>query len=121
MPIISDMEIIKSAIIYGDLDDAMAVITGRQKSLSYTLKKKPTEKATEYSEFLKNLERLLKGEMSLGDFKGSMGKLSKLLDYLDITGDRENFLASFYYLLEYSLDRYNIRFPMYDGKRCDDK
>lgn len=121
MPIISDMEIIKSAIIYGDLDDAMAVVKGRLKSLSYSLKGKPSRKKSEYSQFLSDLEKLLSGNISLDDFKGATEKLDTLMDSLDITGDRENFLASFYYLLEYSLDRYNIRYPSFDGKRCDDK
>lgn len=121
MPIISDMEIIKSAIIYGDLDDAMSVIRNRQKSMEYALKRKPTEKNTQYSEFLKVLESLLSGETTLKDFKEKTGKLDTLLDSLDLTGDRENFLKSFYYLLEYSLDRYNVRYPRFDGKRCDDK
>ena len=121
MPILSDIEIIKSAIIYGDLDDAMSVIRGRQKALAYALKKKPTEKVTEYSEFLKELESLLQGKLTLGEFRERTSRLQVLMDYLDITGDRENMLSSFYYLLEYSLDRYNVRYPEFDGKRCDDK
>lgn len=121
MPILSDMEMIKSAIIYGDLDDAMSLIRRRQRSLSYALKNKPTKKITEYSEFLTALENLLKGELALSDFKVEVDRLPDLMDSLDITGDRDNFLASFYYLLEYSLDRYNVRFPQYDGKRCDDR
>ncbi len=121
MPIISDLEIIKSAIIYGDLEDAMAVVRGRQKALSRSLKDNPSRKVSEYSQFLGDLEQLLKGNMPLAEFSESASKLTTLLDSLDITGDRENFLASLFYMLEYSLDRYNVRYPSFDGKRCDDR
>ncbi len=121
MPIMSDMEIIKSAIIYGDLDDAVSVVKGRQRALSYALKRKPSIKNTEYSEFLQNLENLLQGQITLSQFREKTVVLSAFLDYLDITGDRENLFSSFFYLLEYSLDRYNVRYPQFDAKRCDDK
>lgn len=121
MPLISDLEIIKSAIIYGDLDDAMSIIRKRQESLAYYLKRNPKEKHLIYSGFLKSLESLLKGEISLDAFKEAVGNLPELPKLMDMTGDSDELLNSFYYLLEYSLDRYNIRFPSYDGKRCDDR
>lgn len=121
MPILSDIEIIKSAIIYGDLDDAMSLIRGRLKSLSYSLKKNPTEKNVEYSKFLEALQKLLGGTMSLGEFRSVTEGLPNLQDMLDISGDNTRMMDSLYYLLEYSMDRYNVRFPDYDGKRCDDK
>lgn len=121
MPIISDLEIIKSAIIYGDLDDAMSLIRKRKKSLSYEIKARPTEKALQYSRFMDSLEKLLAGEISLKEFKGIAESLDKLAGSLDISGDTSLMLDSLFYLLEYSLDRYNIRFPSYDGKRCDDR
>ncbi|MCL4336836.1 MAG: hypothetical protein M1129_00845 [Candidatus Thermoplasmatota archaeon] len=121
MPLISDLEIIKSAIIYGDLDDAMSVIRKRQESLSYYLKRNPKEKQVTYSKFLKSLESLLKGEINLDTFRNEVGALDSLPELLDMTGDTGEILESLYYLLEYSLDRYDVRYPAYDGKRCDDK
>lgn len=121
MPLISDLEIIKSAIIYGDLDDAMSIIRKRQESLAYYLKRDPKEKQVTYNGFLKSLESLLKGEITLDVFKEKVGSLQGLPELLDITGDPGEILDSLFYLLEYSIDRYNIRFPDYDGKRCDDK
>lgn len=121
MPIISDLEIIKSAIIYGDLDDAMEIIRRRQKSLSYYLKKNPKDKQATYSNFLSSLESLLKGEISLDAFREKVGSLHGLPELMDITGDTSEILDSLYYLLEYSIDRYNVRYPEFDGKRCDDR
>lgn len=121
MPIISDMEIIKSAIVYGDLDDAMSAIEGRLKSLEYALKRNPSVKVTEYSTFLNSLRSLLEGSISLEQFKETSGKLTVLQRSMDITGDTSAMMDSLYYTLEYSLDRYNVRYPGYDGKRCDDR
>lgn len=121
MPILSDIEIIKSAIIYGDLDDAMSVIRSRKKSLAYRLKHNPTEKTREYSRFLESLDELLRGNLSLDGFREAMGELPNMQAAMDITGDNTGMMDSLYYLLEYSLDRYNIRYPAFDGKRCDDK
>ncbi len=121
MPIISDLEIIKSAIIYGDIDDAMEIIKRRQISLSYYLKKNPREKHITYSIFLKSLESLLKGEISLDAFREKVGSLQGLTELMDLSGDTSEILDSLCYLLEYSLDRYNVRYPEFDGKRCDDK
>lgn len=121
MPIISDMEIIKSAIIYGDLDDAMSLVNRKIKSLGYSLKRKPSVKISEYSTFLTSLKELLEGKLSLNQFRGSVDNLQTLKEELDLTGDSSEMMNSLYYLLEYSLDRYNVKFPNYEGKRCDDK
>lgn len=121
MPILSDIEILKSAIIYGDLDDAMALIRKRKESLSYVQKRKPSQKVIEYSEFLDSLESLLRGEMTLEGFKSTLEGMHTIEALLDISGDETKLLDSLYYLLEYSLDRYNVSYPSYDGKRCDDK
>ncbi len=121
MPLISDLEIIKSAIIYGDIEDAMSVIRKRQESLSYYIKRNPKEKQITYSKFLKSLESLLRGESNLDAFRNEVTMLHGLPDLLDMTGDAGEVLESFYYMLEYSLDRYDVRYPEYDGKRCDDK
>ncbi len=121
MPIISDLEIIKSAIIYGDLDDAMSIIRRRQKSLAFYLKRNPKPKTVLYSKFLESLDSLLKGEINLDTFKERIGNLQGLPELLDMTGDTGEILDSLYYLLEYSLDRYNVKYPYFDGKRCDDK
>lgn len=121
MPLISDMEIIKSALAFGDLDDAMSLIKRRLESLSYYLKNHPKERQVTYYKFLESLNSLLKGEMSLDGFRESVGNLSGLPELLDITGDPGEIMDSLFYFLEYSIDRYNVRYPSYDGKRCDDK
>lgn len=121
MPLISDLEIIKSAIVYGDLDDAMSLIRSRQDSLAYYLKRNPKEKHITYAKFLESLSSLLKGETTLNQFKEAVGNLHGLPELMDLTGDTGEMLDSLFYLLEFSIDRYNIRFPSYDGKRCDDK
>ena len=35
-------------------------------------------------------------------------------------GNMENFVNSFSCMVYYSIDRYNIHYPKYDGKRCGD-
>ena len=34
--------------------------------------------------------------------------------------DKEGFLKNFIYHLYYAADRYNVRFPEFNGKRCGD-
>ena len=121
MPIISDMEIIKSALIYGDIKDAISVIRRRKRSVQLSLKYQKSAKLEALKSFLTSLEDLLKGEISLSDFRKNVSSLANLGSTLDMTGETDEYFESLYYLLELAIDRYDIRYPVYDGKRCDDK
>ncbi|MCL5783209.1 MAG: hypothetical protein M1476_04790 [Candidatus Thermoplasmatota archaeon] len=121
MPIISDMEIIKSALIYGDIRDAFSVISNRKRLVQLSLKYQKSSKMDDFKSFLTSLEDLLKGEISLSDFRKKVSSLPGLGATLDLTGETDEYFESLYYLLELAIDRYDIRYPAYDGKRCDDK
>ena len=119
MGIDSNLEVIKSALIYGDVDDAMRLITRRKANLQRSVKK-GNVLAQKYLDLFDSLEKLLKGQMSLEQFKDAVGKIEGLENLLEDSTGEEGYLSSLFYLLQLSIDRYNIVYPSYDMKRCDD-
>ncbi|MEM0157443.1 MAG: hypothetical protein QXN26_05200 [Thermoplasmataceae archaeon] len=120
MSIDSDMEIIKSAIIYGDIGDAEKVIQGRIRKLGVVLKRRNAPELQAYQDFLKALDSLLRSQMTLEQFKSVSGGIHGLENILERHTGEHGYLPSLFYLLQFSMDRYNVRFPEFDMKRCDD-
>ncbi|EQB70430.1 MAG: hypothetical protein AMDU1_APLC00058G0027 [Thermoplasmatales archaeon A-plasma] len=120
MSIDSDMEIIKSAIIYGDIGDAEKVIQRRIKNLGIILKRRSRPELQEYLEFLNALDSLLRSRITLEQFKSISGGIHGLENLLERHTGEHGYLPSLFYLLQLSIDRYNVRYPEFDMKRCDD-
>ena len=120
MSIDSDMEIIKSAIIYGDIGDAEKVIQRRIRNLGLILKRRSRPELQEYLEFLKALDSLLRSQITLEQFKSISGGIHGLENLLERQTGEHGYLPSLFYLLELAIDRYDVRFPEFDMKRCDD-
>ena len=116
-----DMEIIKSALLAGEPDDAVSRIESSLKKIRNIQRMTKTDKYSKYYEFLENLLSLLRGEKSLDEFREYTTSDGVLDTLFDRSSESKDYLGSLLYFLEYSIDRYNIRFPEYDGKRCDDK
>ncbi|MCL4306870.1 MAG: hypothetical protein M1302_01165 [Candidatus Thermoplasmatota archaeon] len=120
MSIDSDMEIIKSAIIYGDIGDAEKVIQRRIRNLGIILKRRSRPELQGYLEFLKALDSLLRSQITLEQFKSISGGIHGLENLLERQTGEHGYLPSLFYLLELAIDRYDVRFPEFDMKRCDD-
>jgi hypothetical protein len=116
----SDIEIIKSAILYGDMKDAMFIIDRRISSLNRYKSDRADRTKQSYAQFLKNLKNVLSGNLTVDEFKGIV--VSNSLDawFSPDPSLRKEFLDSFSYFLRISMDRYDVRYPKYDEKRCDD-
>ncbi|MHB8361804.1 MAG: hypothetical protein ACYDAO_03735 [Thermoplasmataceae archaeon] len=111
---IVDIEIIKSALLFGEPSDAVKRIESRKKSIEKHVRM-GGKKYPEYLKFLQLLEDYLKGVISI----------DKLRDFLRAEilfpiEEYDSFVESFVYYCEYCRDRYNLRYPDFDGKRCDD-
>ena len=114
-----DLEIIKSALLFGDVDDAMSRLDKSIQGIEYENRVTREKKNTKELEFLTQLKQLLEGKISMDDFKSRVDASGIDIDSSNLYG--EDTLQSLYYMLELVTDRYNIKYPSFDGKRCDDK
>ncbi|MCL4348236.1 MAG: hypothetical protein M1159_03950 [Candidatus Thermoplasmatota archaeon] len=109
-----DLEIIKSALLYGEPADAMDRIESRMKRIK-RLTDIGEKQYTDHVLFLSKMKEYLQGNLSTSDLHDFL--IKKNIFQID---DYETFVESFVYFCEYSRDRYNLKFPNYDSKRCDD-
>ncbi len=110
------MDIIRSALMAGEVDDAFKVIWNAINRIQYIKDTAKTDKYDVYLAFLNNLLEVIRGHKeakSIELFVEQNPDLEKLID--------PSFLEGFPYFLAYAMDRYNVRFPYFDGKRCDDR
>ncbi len=120
MNIDSDMEIIKSALIYGDMDDAENIIQKRIVEMKFLLKRHKNQIYQSYLSFLQALDSLLRVQIDLESFKQQVGNIHGIENLLEGNAGEHGYLSSLFYLLQLSMDRYNVAYPKYDMKRCDD-
>ncbi len=114
-----DMEIIKSALLFGDVDDAMERLNKSIKKIEYQNRVTREKRNMKELAFLEDLKLLLEGKITMNDFKSRVHASGIDLDNSKLY--EEDTHRSLYYMLELVIDRYNIKFPSFDGKRCDDK
>lgn len=113
------MEIIKSALLFGDVDDAMERLDKSISNIEYRNRINQDKRNMKELMFLNDLRLLLEGKITLKDFKSKVDALGIDFDNSKLYG--EDTFQSLYYMLELVIDRYNIKYPSFDGKRCDDK
>ena len=114
-----DLEIIKSALLFGDVDDAMERLNKSINGIEYQNRVTKEKRNMKELTFLGDLKLLLEGRISLDDFKSRVDASGIDMDNSRLYG--EDTLKSLYYMLELVIDRYNIKYPSFDGKRGDDK
>ena len=114
-----DIEIIKSALLFGDVDDAMSRLDRSMQKIEYENRLTREKRNMREMDFLGDLKSLLKGDISLDDFKSRVEASGIDIDSSGLYG--EDTIQSLYYMLQLVIDRYNIKYPSFDGKRCDDK
>ena len=120
MPFSSDIEIIKSAIMYGDIGDAVSLIDDRLRSFSRYESDRKNDKKQRYAKFLKYLKDTLSGNISVDEFREIVETNAYDSWFSQDSSAIKQFLDSFCYFLNISIDRYDVKYPVYDEKRCND-
>lgn len=110
-----DLEIIESAVLSGEVDDAMNLIQKRKRDLPGIVNAYKNEKLRSHLKVLLGIEGYLEDHESFDSLLSIINS-----NFVYDVDDREGFISNFMYQLYYSKDRYNIRFPHFDGKRCND-
>lgn len=111
----TEMEIIRCGLLFGDIDDAVSrlkrdiTVTSRSVKEKYRLMNRAFRQMTEILENRRKPEDFL-ADLTVRERFILFNDLREVDDYLDF----------YRYNLYYSIDRYNVRYPRYDGKRCDD-
>ena len=120
MNVITDLEIIRSALMFGEIDDAESRIGRKVRSYSaaYALTKKKKYEAA--INLLKRMDEILRGKEkceSILEFAEQIGNAG-----FPQVGPREasEYLENLVYYLKIMIDRYSIKFPKFDSKRCSD-
>ncbi|PYB68016.1 hypothetical protein DMB44_05805 [Thermoplasma sp. Kam2015] len=112
-----NMDVIRSALLAGEIDDAYKVIFNAKKRIELYKSTTGDSRYDVYYGFISLIDEVVKGRRSWKDLRSYTDEnFEKLSAYVD-----PDFLESFPYYLFFSIDRYNVRFPYYDGKRCDDR
>ncbi len=116
-----DVEVIKSALLAGEVDDAEKWIKKEMGKIEVyrRITKKPKYDAR--YRFLEVLQNYLSGQLTIGELRTAIEKIPEVRGIFVPPEEFKTFLDSFLYYLQYTVDRYNIKLPAFDGKRCDDK
>lgn len=120
MNILTDLEIIRSAVLFGELDDAASRIRKREAKYMFSYSISHKEKYKAAADFLSHIRRILSGEVpieSITDFAPVIG--SSGFSQFDTDAARE-YLSNFAYYLRIMMDRYDVKLPVFDPKRCGD-
>ncbi len=116
-----DVEVIRSAMLAGEVDDAMAWIDHALEKITIYRRVTKKGKYDSRERFLATLRRFLSGEISKHDLREEIEKIPGIRSQIVDPEEFGEFLDNFLYEIGLAADRYNVRFPEFDGKRCDDK
>lgn len=119
---LSDLEIIRSSLIYGEPSIAMDLIERKTKKLKYIVRvsRKPRDDIRDHMAMLECFRQVINGEITVDEFKEQISRIPSFMKVLSPDQDISA-LENLSYTVQLSLDRYNIRYPEYDSKRCDDR
>ncbi len=105
------IEIFKISIVNGDVNNAYSIVEKNMKRYS-----KRGLKTGE--EFMQYLIDALKGNITPQDlYKIFSDEKYNIFPYIR---DYKGYVFSLVDAILYSINRYNIKYPSFDGKRCDD-
>ena len=120
MNILTDLEIIRSAILSGEISDAWSRIEKRSEKYRFAYSITHKEKYKIAAEFLTHFKNILSGKdsiESLSNMASSIGRCG--FSQFEEDAARE-YLSNLAFYLRIMLDRYNVRMPAFDAKRCGD-
>ncbi len=105
------IEIFKISIVDGDVNNAYSIV---EKNMKKYEKKGEDIK----NEFMEYLIKGLKGELSTDDISNVLS--DDKYNIFPYIRDYKGYIFSLIDAIKYSLNRYNIKYPDFDAKRCDD-
>lgn len=110
-----DIEVIRSSIYSGEIDDTVNFIKKSLRNYEriYNMGKK--EKFHKHIKVLNGMMSVLEGKITTDQLKNII-----LENYVYGEEEKKKFVDSLIYTIDFCIDRYNIRWPSFDGKRCDD-
>ncbi|MCL4350002.1 MAG: hypothetical protein M1414_06980 [Candidatus Thermoplasmatota archaeon] len=112
-----DLYVIESALLSGEVDDAVKLIEKKCNIYKNPASGKNGEKIRKHVKVMEAVMESLKNSIGIEEF---MKIMNDNYSYSTEDGNSEKFIQSFSYMVFYSIDRYNIHYPAYDGKRCGD-
>lgn len=118
MNVTGDFEIIRASLLVGDIRDVMRKVRSAKKHADSRFSESSRKKYASYSSFLDILSEVLSGKNDISVLRSAMKK-GEFISLLKVP-DAEKYTETFLFFLEYAIDRYNIRYPEYDEKRCND-
>ena len=110
-----DLEIIDSAVLSGEIDDAMNLIEKKIRNLDSAVNVSKNGKLRSHLRVLQSIEDFLMGKTGIDALKEIMRS-----NFIYGVEEKDGFIENFTYHLYYAADRYNVRFPEFNGKRCGD-
>lgn len=116
-----DFEIIRSSLLAGEIDDAAAWVKKAMRNIEVYKRVTKSSKYDARLSFLKALMAYLSGDMDFEDLKQTIHRTAGIRDTFVPRDEFDEFMESFLYYVHLAVDRYNVRYPSFDGKRCDDK
>lgn len=116
-----DIEIIKSALLAGEVDDAAKWIQKAMGNIEMYRRVTKKDKYDARYRFLSALNDFLEGKTSIEEFRTAIEKIPDVRGIFVDTDEFKSFIDSFLYYVQLTSDRYSIRLPDFDGKRCDDR
>lgn len=116
-----DVEIIKSSLLAGEVDDTVAWIKGAMDRIVVYRRVTKKDKYDARYRFLEALMDYLEGKLGSSSFREAVNRIPDIRSAFVPVEEYKDFMDSFTYYVQLAVDRYNIRYPDFDGKRCDDK
>ncbi|WP_337860064.1 hypothetical protein [Ferroplasma sp.] len=105
------IEIFKMSVVNGDVNNAYSIVDKNMK----LYKKKGLKNKEEFMQYLINT---LKGEIDPEDlYKIYSDDKYNIFPFIR---DYKEYIFALVDIIKYSMNRYNIKYPEFDGKRCDD-
>lgn len=118
MNILGDFEILKASMLMGDFGDVMWKIRSVRDRVNQRYLETGKEVFGDYVKLLDTLKAVISGDAGISDLRASMHSDAIREQLSDV--DVERYTDTFLFFLEYSLDRYNVKYPEFNAKRCND-
>lgn len=120
MNVLTDLEIIRSAVLSGEVDDAWSRIKKRTGKYKFKFSLTHNEKYKVAADFLTQFGSILSGNAPVDSLTGMAASIGKC-GFSQFGEDAATeYLSNMVYYLRIMLDRYNVRMPAFDPKRCGD-
>ncbi|MCL4315052.1 MAG: hypothetical protein M1454_04935 [Candidatus Thermoplasmatota archaeon] len=111
----TEMEIVRCGLLSGEIEDAASRL---RRDIDIT-SKSDKERYILMNRAFNQIMEVLRNQRKPADFLADLTARERFILFSDLR-EIDDYLSFYRYNLYYSLDRYNVRYPVYDGKRCDD-